>query len=103
MARRRFEKLAPQFYGPFQIIPKVGSVTYKLELPAQAKIHQVFHVSLLKRIQRSFPTEVDLPPELTVDMELHTEPEALQSPWHQPQGGIDTMEEPTRGSHMQGS
>src|SRR6266850_2385780 len=40
-------KLHPKHYGPFRIIEAIGMTTYRLELPAQWKIHNVFHGSLL--------------------------------------------------------
>ncbi|GJR38606.1 putative mitochondrial protein [Tanacetum coccineum] len=42
-------KFSQNFYGPFKIIAKVGQVAYKLKLHAQAQIHDVFHISQLKK------------------------------------------------------
>jgi hypothetical protein len=42
-------KLEPKFYGPFQIIERVGSIAYKHKLPDCPRIHDVFHVGLLKK------------------------------------------------------
>jgi hypothetical protein len=40
-------KLSPCYLGPYEILQKYGSA-YKLKIPATWKIHDVFHVSLLK-------------------------------------------------------
>jgi hypothetical protein len=46
-------KLGPRFYGPFKILEWVGSVAYKMQLPVGTRIHDVFHIDILKR----FPGE----------------------------------------------
>ena len=43
-------KLSPRFIGPYEVIEKVGPVAYILALPPELeKIHNVFHVSMLRR------------------------------------------------------
>ncbi|WVZ81719.1 hypothetical protein U9M48_029063 [Paspalum notatum var. saurae] len=51
-------KLAPRYIGPFKITEQCGPVAYRLELPPHlAAVHDVFHVSQLKKCLR-VPEEV---------------------------------------------
>ena len=43
-------KLAPRFYGPYQINKKISHVAYALELLATIRIHNVFHASCLNKV-----------------------------------------------------
>ena len=49
----RFKKKGksnPQYVGPFKILEKIGLVAYRLALtPEFANIHNVFHVSMLRK------------------------------------------------------
>ena len=47
---RPIHKLDFKKGGPFKVIESVGNYAYKLELPSSAKIHPVFHVSLLSPV-----------------------------------------------------
>ncbi|MCO5607558.1 hypothetical protein L7F22_061755 [Adiantum nelumboides] len=46
--KRLFPKLGMRYYGPFQVCDKISDVAYRLKLPEGWKIHNAFHVSLLR-------------------------------------------------------
>lgn len=61
IASRDHQKLSFRFYGPFKILQRIGKVAYRLDLPADAKIHRVVHVSQLKK---------QVPPAVVVSSDL---------------------------------
>lgn len=78
LARRSNNKLSFKFFGPFKVLQKIGPVAYKLELPPQAAIHPVFHVSQLK----SSPGRQLVSPVPVSDLQAYQVPvKVLQRRW----------------------
>nr|GEZ13806.1 putative reverse transcriptase domain-containing protein [Tanacetum cinerariifolium] len=54
-------KLNPKYVGPFKVIGRAGSISYKLELPEElSRVHNTFHVSNLKKCYANEPLAVSL-------------------------------------------
>ena len=70
LACKRSEKLAPKFYGPYKIIEEIGEVAYRLQLPPEDVIHNVFHISQLKLKLGSQQVAQHQQPMLTEEFEL---------------------------------
>ena len=45
----KFKKLSARYCGPYVIIKKLNNQAYQLLLPPNVKVHNVFHVNLLKK------------------------------------------------------
>ncbi|XP_057482029.1 uncharacterized protein LOC130768958 [Actinidia eriantha] len=62
----RFEKkgkLNPRYVGTFEILEKIGPVAYRLALtPEFANIHDVFHVSMLRKYVADTTHVLEQPP-----------------------------------------
>nr|GEZ10628.1 putative reverse transcriptase domain-containing protein [Tanacetum cinerariifolium] len=79
---RRFSlkgKLSLRFIGPFEILDRVGEVSYRLVLPPQlSHVHNVFHVSLLKGYNYHPYHVVQYPfDKIREDLSFAEEPEAV--------------------------
>ena len=43
-------KLSPMFIGPFEILERIDTISYRLALPpSMSGVHEVFHVSMIRK------------------------------------------------------
>ncbi|KAA3484405.1 reverse transcriptase [Gossypium australe] len=71
-------KLSLRFIGPYEIIERVGPVAYRLLLPPElAKIHNVFHVLMLRRY-RSDPSHVITLSEIEIRSDISYEEQSIR-------------------------
>ena len=69
-------KLNPRYIGPYEILERVGKAAYRLALPPNlATVHNVFHVSMLKKYvpDKSHVLEQE-PIEIHEDLSLQEKP-----------------------------
>ena len=74
---KKDNKLSPKYYGPYKVLQNIGTMAYKLELPASLRVHLVFHVSCLKKvIGENIPVQTIFP-ELDDEGKIILEPETV--------------------------
>ena len=100
LARTPCEKLAARYYGPYQVVERIGEVAYKLALPPTSKIHPVFHVSQLKPAVGHIQQPSQLPEQLNHDLELLVEPEALLDVRYGTPGHVKPLEVLIKWKHL---
>ncbi|MCO5589090.1 hypothetical protein L7F22_043056 [Adiantum nelumboides] len=69
---RLYPKLSMRYYGPFQITERINDVSFRLRLPDTWRIHNAFHLSLLKPFRGDVPDdgEPDEQPEVEENEEI---------------------------------
>jgi hypothetical protein len=87
LAKRFNQKLSTRYYGPYEILEKVGVVAYKLKLPEDSRVHPVFHASLLKKAVTARVETQPLPSCMSESWQLEPGPEEARD-----------LESMTRGS-----
>ena len=66
-------KLTPRYIGPFEILDRVGNVSYRLTLPPNfGHVHPVFHISMLQKYV-PHPSHILQTQEIEVDKDLSYE------------------------------
>lgn len=91
---RQNEKLAPRFFGPYEVQKRIEPAAYHLNLPACSFIHIVFHVSQLKKALPFDHQAQTLSPALKTNMEWVAEPKTITAIRRVPSGkGAAVLEE----------
>lgn len=72
------KEVNPRFIGSYKIVERVGLISYRIELPRELeKIHDVFHVSMLRKYQAD-PSHVVATDDIEVRLDLTYEEKPMK-------------------------
>ena len=74
---KKDNKLSSKYYGPYRVLQNIGTMAYKLELPASSRVHPIFHVSCLKKVIGENLLVQTILPELDEEGKIILEPEEV--------------------------
>ena len=74
---KKDNKLSPKYYGHYKVLQNIGTMAYKLELPASSRVHPLFNVSCLKKVICEKLLVQTIIPELGEEGKIILEPQAI--------------------------
>ena len=89
--RAQAGQVGTSFYGPFQVLEHIGSVAYKPALPIGTCLHDVFHVSLLKKFNGDPATTTPALPQIEDGRVVPTPAKVLCGRLHHGIKGLNPM------------
>lgn len=79
LADRSNQILSFHYYGPYEVIERVGEVAYRLKLPPSSLIHPVIHISqLMRAVTPDMLVAKTLPSSISVLQQDHEPERVLQ-------------------------